>query len=282
MKKEEYYTSNEMKGRCNLQDAMNTTRDKLNLGSFNEDDFDVVPLTIRDERIPPEFDNYRIVHITDIHLGQWINETRLHGVVDMVNNLDPDMIAITGDYLSYQTKYVGQLAKCLKPLRANDVILSVLGNHDHWTDPTKIKQELSKCNIINLENEVYTLHRDGAKLQVAGIDSVTEGKDDMNKVKSQLEENVGAIMLVHEPDFADTTAQYDEFILQLSGHSHGGQITLPKIGTPIRGKNFIKYPAGLYKTRNLNHYTNRGVGTNTFWLRIKCPPEITNIRLKSR
>ena len=89
-------------------------------------------------------------------------------------------------------------------------------------------------------------------------------------------------MLAHEPDFADTTSKLSQFILQLSGHSHGGQITLPHIGTPIRGKNFIKYPIGKYQIENLTQYTSRGVGTNAFWIRINCTPEITKITLKSR
>ncbi len=87
-------------------------------------------------------------------------------------------------------------------------------------------------------------------------------------------------MLAHEPDFADTTSQLEPFILQLSGHSHGGQIEIPKIGTPIRGKNFLKYPLGKYKVKNMIQYTSRGLGTNAFWFRINSSPEITKITLK--
>jgi predicted MPP superfamily phosphohydrolase len=160
------------------------------------------------------------------------------------------------------------------------VILSVLGNHDYWTNPEVIKEVLKKSNIINLENEIYTICRGDKKLQIAGADCVTEGYDDIEKIKEHLNKDYPAIMLVHEPDFADTTCEIETFILQLSGHSHGGQISIPKIRTPIRGKNFRKYPSGKYKIENMIQYTNRGIGTNMFWFRINCPPEITVITLK--
>ncbi len=272
--------SNEMIARCQLQTAMNSTRDKLNMGSFDEDTFDIVPLTIKDERIPEEFDGYTIVHLTDLHIGQWMNREKLEGVIDIANNLTPDMVALTGDYISYQIDYLDDL-KCLKDLKAKDVKISVLGNHDYWINSEKIKDMLKECGIINLENEVYVLERGDAKLQIAGIDSITEGHDDIDKVKEQLLPGVGAIMLVHEPDFADTSAQIDEAILELSGHSHGGQIGVPMIGTPVRGKNFVKYPIGEYKLNNMIQYTSRGLGTNAFWFRINCPPEITKITLRS-
>lgn len=279
--KKENEINNNMIARSKIQTAMNTTRNLLNRGTFKAHEFAVVPLTIKDKRIPSAFNNYKIVHLTDIHLGQWINKEKLDGIVEIINSLQPDLIALTGDYLSYQTKdYLHQLEDSLKKLKANDAILSVLGNHDHWTNPEKIKKALQNANITNLENQVYTITKNNQELQIAGADSVTVEKDDIRKIRKQLHPNTPAIMLVHEPDYADTTAQLDQFILELSGHSHGGQISLPKIGTPVRGKNFMKYPSGKYQVKNMIQYTSRGVGTNAFWIRINCPPEITLITLK--
>lgn len=283
LKNNDEHVNNSMIARSTIQTAMNTTRDKLNRGTFKENEYELVPLTIQDKRIPSEFDGYRIVHLTDLHLGQWINQKKLDGIVKLTNKQHPDLIVMTGDYMSYQAdKYIPQLEESLKNLKPKDATLSVLGNHDHWTNPEKIKEALKKDNIINLENEVYIITRNNKKLQIAGADSVTVGKDDIKKIEKQLDKNAPAIMLVHEPDFADTTAQLDQFILQLSGHSHGGQISIPKIGTPVRGKNFIKYPKGKYKVKNMIQYTSSGVGTNTFWLRINCPPEITKITLRTK
>ncbi len=264
-----------------IQTAMNTTRKKLNKGEFNKESFEIVPLLIETEKIDKEFDDYKIVHITDIHLGQWITKEKLEGVVNLINSLEPDTIVLTGDYVSYQAdRYLQDLEKCFKQLEANDVILSVLGNHDYWTNPNGIKAVLKKSNIINLENEIYNITKNSKTLQIAGIDCVTEGNDDIAKIEEQLDHDAPAIMLVHEPDFADTTSQLEPFILQLSGHSHGGQISIPKFRTPVRGKNFRKYPQGEYKVNNMIQYTNRGIGTNMFWFRINCPPEITEITLK--
>lgn len=264
-----------------IQKAMNKTRKKINKGNFKKELFKIVPLTIKSDKIDKEFDNYKIVHITDIHIGQWITKEKLEGVIDIINSLNPDTIVITGDYVSYDAdKYLDDLEECLKKLEAKDAILSVLGNHDYWTNPDAIKKLLKNSNIINLENEIHIINREDKKLQIAGIDSVTVGKDDITKIEEKLDYDAPAIMLVHEPDFADTTCKLEPFILQLSGHSHGGQIAIPRIGTPVRGKNFIKYPKGSYKVENMIQYTNSGIGTNMFWFRINCPPEITEIKLE--
>lgn len=264
-----------------IQKAMNKTRDKINKGNFNKKAFQIVPLVIKTDKIDETFNNYKIVHITDIHLGQWITKEKLDGVVEIINNLKPDTIVLTGDYVSYMAdEYLDDLEECLKKLEAKDTILSVLGNHDYWTKPEAIKKVLKNSNIINLENEIYTIKRKNKTLQIAGIDCVTVGNDDISPIEENLDYDMPAIMLVHEPDFADTTCKLEPFILQLSGHSHGGQLSLPHIRTPVRGKNFRKYPRGKYKVDEMVQYTNSGIGTNMFWVRINCPPEITEIKLE--
>ena len=91
-----------------------------------------------------------------------------------------------------------------------------------------------------------------------------------------------ALMLAHEPDFADKTAATGRFFLQLSGHSHGTQIILPGLGSFLRGTHFKKYPHGLYKVGEMMQYTSNGVGTHAFRLRINCPPEIVVITLNRK
>lgn len=264
-----------------IQTAMNKTRKKLHKGNFKKKLFKIVPLTITSDKIDPIFNDYKIVHITDIHIGQWITKEKLDGVVKLINDLKPDLIVITGDYVSYKAEeYIQDLGECLKKLEAKDDIISVLGNHDYWTNPEAIKKMLKDSNIINLENEIHTIERNNKKLQIAGIDCVTVGKDNIGKIEEKLDYDSPAIMLVHEPDFADTTCKLEPFILQLSGHSHGGQFSIPYIRTPVRGKNFIKYPKGSYEVDDMIQYTNSGIGTNMFWFRINCPPEITEIKLK--
>jgi predicted MPP superfamily phosphohydrolase len=105
-------------------------------------------------------------------------------------------------------------------------------------------------------------------------------KNELNKVLQKLPPSGPAILLAHEPDFADISAETRRFSLQLSGHSHGGQLVIPKLGTPLRGDSFKKYPLGRYQVGEMVQYTNRGLGTNAFWIRINCAPEITVIDLQ--
>jgi hypothetical protein len=107
-----------------------------------------------------------------------------------------------------------------------------------------------------------------------------ENQQRLDLVLEKLSPGGLAVLLAHEPDFAEISAKTGRFCLQLSGHSHGGQLVLPKIGTPIRGFMFGKYPLGRYQVGDMVQYTNRGLGTNLIWSRINCPPEITVITLK--
>jgi predicted MPP superfamily phosphohydrolase len=243
---------------------------------FDRAQFEVKSIPIPIQGLDPAFDGYRLVHISDIHLGQWMSRERLEGVVEMINEQRPDMVAITGDLVSYVLDQVeDDLKDCLSELRAADASVMVLGNHDHWTDAERIREIVKSSNVLDISNDVLPLRRSGATLNIAGIDDVMTSQDRLDLVVKKLQPSSPAILLVHEPDFADVSAKTGCFDLQLSGHSHGGQFVLPFIGTPIRGYMFRRYPLGLYRVREMIQYTNRGLGTNLFWSRINCPPEIT-------
>jgi len=104
----------------------------------------------------------------------------------------------------------------------------------------------------------------------------------LDVVLAKLPPSGPAILLAHEPDFADVSATTGRFSLQISGHSHGGQLIFPGIGTLVRGPHAKKYPLGRYRIGEMVHYTSRGLGTNVFWIRINCPPEITVFTLASK
>jgi len=249
---------------------------------FNPDDFEVVKVKINISKLPTLFQGYRIVQISDIHYGQWITADRLKGVISLINQQEPDIVAITGDFVSYSGNNVEDLIPALKEIRARDVTVAVLGNHDYWLGAKRIRSILSESKIIELNNDVYTVTREGEALHFAGVDSTTMKKNQLNKVLQKLPPNGPAILLAHEPDFADITAKTNRFSLQLSGHSHGGQLVIPKLGTPFRGASFRKYPHGKYQVGEMVQYTNRGLGTNAFWIRINCAPEITVIDLQAK
>jgi uncharacterized protein len=282
MKDESNSNPNALMVRQKMQLAMSCFRDKLGIHEFNPRDFEIVDLKVEIPDLDPVFNDYRIAHISDIHLGQWISAKRIEGVVNMVNKLEPDLIAITGDSVSYVVNEpVLDMLRVLKKLKPTDATVAVLGNHDHWVGAKEIRDVMDESNIIELENDIYTLKRGNAKLHIAGVDSITLEKHDLNAVLNKLPPTGPAILLAHEPDFADISAATGRFSLQLSGHSHGGQMVIPWLGTPFRGSKFRKYPLGEYKVGEMIQYTNRGLGTNVFWIRINCPPEITILRLQS-
>jgi predicted MPP superfamily phosphohydrolase len=253
---------------------------RLGRDRFRARDFDVNHFSVQVPGLPEAFRGYRIAQVSDIHFGHWITRQRWLGVVDLVNQQEPDVVALTGDFVSYAIHQIADdLAEGLAKLAPRDAKLAVLGNHDHWMDPLKMRQVLAQGGVIELENEVYTLRRGAAELHIAGVDDVIAGAPDLDRVLSQLPADGPALLLAHEPDFADTSAATGRFFMQLSGHSHGGQIVWPGLGPLLRGPMFYKYPLGAYQVGDMLQYTNRGIGTHVFRLRVNCPPEISVIEL---
>lgn len=271
-----------MRFRRKIQRGMTRWRNKIGKTKFKPEDFQLEHVEVTIPDLDLVFQNYRIVNITDIHLGQWITSKHLEGVVDLVNDQKPDMVTLTGDFVSYiLDDVVEDLESSLKRLKPKEASLAVLGNHDHWLGADSIRDILARCKIIDVSNDVYTIFREKSPLHIVGVDSVMLNKHRLDLVMEKLPEEGPAILLAHEPDFADISSTTGRFGLQISGHSHGGQFIIPGLGTFIRGPHFIKYPVGKYRVGNMIQYTSRGLGTNVFWLRINCPPEITLFKLKS-
>ena len=269
-----------MKVRQGIQDAMTySLPDKR----FSKNNVDLVELDIVLNDLGWNFNNFKILNLTDIHLGQWINPEYLDDLVDYVNTLNIDLITLTGDYFSYNLNdYDVSLEKSFKKLKAPHGKFGVLGNHDHWMSAEKIRKIFKNSGIIDLSNDVITLKKDEDRLNLCGVDSYTVCADNLDEVISKMPKNIPSILLAHEPDFAKESSQTGLFDLQISGHSHGGQLIIPKIETtPFRGPNSTKYPVGLYKVGDMVQYTSKGLGTNSFRIRINCKPEITIITLKT-
>jgi len=268
--------------RKRLQIAMSSSMEKMGMHEFDSCSFELVPIDIIIPQLPPVFEGLTIAHISDIHLGQWISPQRLKGVIELVNRQEPDIVAITGDFVSYAIDHVVEdLNDSLKMLSPKEISLAVLGNHDHWLGADKIRNVLKDSGILDISNDVYSLRHGDASIHFAGVDSITLNKHRLDVVMEKLPPSGPAILLAHEPDFADISSTTGRFNLQISGHSHGGQFVIPGLRTFIRGSNFLKYPVGKYQVGEMVQYTNRGLGTNVFWIRINCPPEITIFNLKS-
>jgi uncharacterized protein len=232
-------------------------------------------------RLEQPFDGYRLALISDFHIGTWLDRTHLQDAVNLVNGEHPDLVAITGDFVTYKPEnYAQDLVAVLGEIQAPDGVFAVLGNHDHWSDSRVIRRILQRANIRELRNDRVSITRMSSSLHIAGVDDWMEELDDLDRVLSRLPSDGCAILLAHEPDFADISAKTGRFDLQLSGHTHGGQIHLPLIKTPILPRLGRKYPSGLYRVENMYQYTNRGLGTADLQLRFNCQPEITVITLK--
>lgn len=265
--------------RGQMQRAQTGLMERLGRQRFNPGQFEIVSLPVPIHGLDPAFHGYRLVQVSDVHLGNWVTAERWQGIVSLVNAQEPDAIVLTGDFVSYVLDGVlDDLAAGLSQLQARDAVLAVMGNHDHWMDVGRVRQVLAASGVVELQNNVHTLRRGTAVLHIAGVDCVTVKAHDLPAVMSALPADGPAILLAHEPDFADSSAVTGRFALQLSGHSHGGQVALPKVG-PLRGPLFKRYPNGRYQVGQMVQYTNRGVGTNAIRLRYRCKPEITVITL---
>lgn len=243
---------------------------------------DVNTLRLRLPRLSPEFDGYRVAQISDLHMDDWMTRARLAGIVELVNRQEPDLVAITGDFFTYAPeRFAGDMIAALRALSPRDATLAVLGNHDHWADASVVRRAIDQGGVVNVCNAVHTLRRGETALHLAGVDDVWERHARLDLVLERLPDGGAAILLAHEPDFADVSAASGRFDLQISGHSHGGQVIVPLRGPLVLPRHAQKYPVGLYRVGEMLQYTNRGVGMISPPVRFNCRPEITVFELKS-
>ncbi|HET9908958.1 MAG TPA: metallophosphoesterase [Anaerolineales bacterium] len=244
---------------------------------------DIETVTLKLPRLPKSFSGFRLVQISDIHVGkQWI-PSQLERVVETVISLQPDIVAITGDFVQASPDTTDEILALtegpLAALSSQVPVYAVMGNHDHWWDVERVRNSLAKANVMELNNDFYTFIRDGESLHLCGVDDIFERMDDLDGVLSRLPDDGCAILLAHEPDFADTSAVTGRFDLQISGHSHGGQVIVPFVGPVVLPPHGRKYPIGLYKVGDMFQYTNRGLGMIFPYVRFMCRPEITIFNL---
>jgi uncharacterized protein len=241
---------------------------------------DVKQIRIDLPNLDPAFVGYRIVQLTDLHVGDGIDRSQLKRIVEVVNAQQPDLIVLTGDYVSKKPeRHAKLLTNTLAGFRARDRTLAVLGNHDAFDgNSPSVRRSIANSGVTLLENTIYTANRNGATLHIAGVGDVWYGDANLPLVMAQLPPTGAAIMLAHEPDFADATAATGRFGLQLSGHSHGGQVRIPfmKKKYPYYG---VKYPIGRYQVGDMIQYTSRGVGFPGVHARFNCRPEISVFNL---
>lgn len=240
-------------------------------------------------RWPHRMDGFSIALLSDFHYDPYFSVHPLEAAVPLVNHLHPDLIVLTGDFVS--VPIIGDpkkaalaaepCARLLREMTAPCGLWAVLGNHDEDTDPQHVAAALEAESINVLANQSHAIERDGARIWLAGLNDVFSRSADVPEALRGIPSDEAVILLVHEPDFADVTCRFP-VDLQLSGHSHGGQIRvpfLPPLYLPVLAR---KYALGTYQVGPMILYTNAGLGTVAVPMRLNCPPEITLLTLHSR
>ena len=246
----------------------------------------VEEVNLKLRRLASSFHGLRIAQISDIHMGGWMNPERLRRVVELISSEKPDYLLITGDFLighifdQNSEQNLQELINVFSPLAKSIPSFAVLGNHDYWTNSHAVREMLHASGIIDLTNSAFPVTRGGANLYLCGVDDIWEGDVRLNDIFENQKNDSAAILLAHEPDFADASSKTGRFDLQLSGHSHGGQVVVPFYGPLVLPYLGQKYPSGLYQVGEMLQYTNRGVGMINPPVRFNCPPEITVFTLE--
>jgi len=230
-------------------------------------------------RLPKDLDGFRIVHLSDFHYGPLTNSKHLERAVEAANDLHPDLVALTGDYISHDRVYAAPCAEVVGRLRARHGVYAVLGNHDHWTDAALIADLFHAEGIRVLINEGMRVDLRGESFWLAGVNDTMVGLEDLSLSLAGSREDEMKLLLAHNPIILRRAARA-RVDLVLSGHTHGGQVTLRaeknRSGRPRR-----RLLRGLGRRGQTQIYVTRGLGTVVLPIRYGCPPEISLLELRS-
>ncbi len=229
-------------------------------------------------RLPRELDGLRIVQLSDIHHSSFTSREQIERAVETANNLQPDIIALTGDYVSKEREYAAPCAELMGKLRARHGVYAVLGNHDHWTDAALVTDLFRAEGITVLVNQGMRFEKDGAAFWLAGVDDTMVGLEDLPLALAGAREDELKLLLAHNPIILRRAARAGVDLV-LSGHTHGGQVRLRSerggAGRPRR-----RPLKGLSNAGETQIYVTRGLGTVVLPVRFGCPPEVSLLELR--
>jgi uncharacterized protein len=234
---------------------------------------------IRLPRLPTAFEGFRIALFSDLHLYPFTPLQVVEDAVRLANSFQPDLVILAGDFVWLYVDAAFDLVPVLSRLNPARGTFAVLGNHDHLKGPEIVAKALAEAGVQLLRNRGMTIQLGRDSIYLAGIDSVWTGQPSPVAAFKNYRGNLASIVTVHEPDFIRYIAPRFPVDLQLSGHSHGGQVRLPIVGALILPPWGEIYDMGLYQVGNAQLYTTRGIGTIGVNARFNCPPEVTAITL---
>lgn len=229
--------------------------------------------------LPEGFRGFRILQLSDIHHSLFVPLDQVAAVVELANKLKPDLIALTGDFVTYSRSSIEPVAEILGGLRARAGVMAVLGNHDFRVGADATEQALRRQRIQVLRNQHQSLQRRGSTLYLAGVDDYGYGAD-LGEAMCGIPEDAPTILLAHNPRLV-TAAACRGVALVLSGHTHGGQVNLPFLGTVYgRSPEQMRFKMGWDRLGVTQIYVSRGIGTIVLPLRWRCPAEMPLLELQ--
>ena len=245
----------------------------------------IVRQTVRVKNLPTGFHGFSIAQLSDFHYRDFDEPYFLEYAVRQLNLLKPDMVALTGDFITAnrvpgsRRSAAADANECASILQG-PLRYSTLGNHD-TIDAIGVLQALRMHGLNPLNNEHLAIDRSGDRLWIAGLADAYFDIPNLTAAIPKRKPSEPLVLLGHEPDFADTVAQYAPVDLMLAGHTHGGQIRLPLVPPLFLPGMGVKYVHGLFSLRgNTQLYVNRGLGTMHLPFRLNCPPELTLMTLQ--
>jgi predicted MPP superfamily phosphohydrolase len=230
--------------------------------------------------LPPAYDDLRIVHLTDIHHSLFTPLEDVQRAVHLANLLRPDLVALTGDYVTLSPSFIWPVARALGKLKARLGVFAVLGNHDFQVDADEITRALRAQRIRVLRNAHFALRSRSNILWIAGVDDLWWGADDLASALRSVPPRDPKILLCHNPTGIREAADHGVDLV-LSGHTHGGQVRLPVVGSVYgRSKLGERFVEGWNRLNGTQIYVSRGIGKVLLPVRFGCPPEIACLRLR--
>ena len=229
--------------------------------------------------LPPEFNGFRILQLTDLHFGFLVPKYIISYVIEKAISIDKDIIVCTGDYIHERnsTTQIDIVWPFLSKLSAKYGVYSVLGNHDHWGDFERSYYWLEKTGQ-NLRHKVKFIEKMGQRIWLGGTGDLWEDKITIDDIFKDVDDCECKILLAHNPDTADLNFK-TKIDLMICGHTHGGQVNIPFIGAPVLPVRNKKYSSGFIESDKTNLFIGRGIGWAVFPIRLNCTPEISILEL---